>query len=61
MKLKVIEGFTWAHRGIDVEQFAEGAEIDTDDGDLIDVSTREGWCSMEGAPENKAHKSPKSK
>lgn len=61
MKLTVKAAFTWAHRGIDVEQFPEGAVIETEDPDLIEVSTNEGWCAMEGSPENKAHKSPKSK
>jgi hypothetical protein len=45
MKLIVITAFSWAHRGVDVQAYAKGDEIETEDQDLIDVSTREGWTS----------------
>lgn len=45
MKLIAQEDFSWAHRGVDVEQFEKGQEIETDDEDLIEVSTREGWAA----------------
>lgn len=47
MKLKVLKAFTWAHRGVQVEEFAPDQEIETEDPDLIEVATREGW--VEGA------------
>jgi hypothetical protein len=43
MKLIVQENFNWAHRGVEIEQFEAGAEFETDDEDLIEVSTNEGW------------------
>lgn len=43
MQLKVINAFKWAHRGVEVEEFAEDQVIDTEDKDLIEVSLREGW------------------
>jgi len=43
MKLIVQEDFKWAHRGVEVEYFEAGAEIETEDPDLIEVSTTEGW------------------
>lgn len=49
MKLIVQEPFKWAHQGVRVEEFAVGAEIETEDQDLIDVSTGEGWAALEGA------------
>jgi hypothetical protein len=48
MKLIVITAFSWAHRGVDIQAYAKGDEIETEDQDLIDVSTREGWASAAG-------------
>jgi len=45
MKLIAQKDFSWAHRGVEVEQFEAGAEIETDDEDLIEVSTAEGWAT----------------
>lgn len=49
MKLIVQEGFKWAHRGVEVEEFQAGAEIETEDSDLITVSTSEGWTVEAGS------------
>lgn len=43
MKLKVIKPFDWAHQHVRVESFAKDQVIETDDEDLIRVSTKEGW------------------
>lgn len=66
MKLTVIKNFNWAHAGVRVEEFVKDAVIDTEDLDLIEVSTREGWTKKPGkpatakapaaAPENKAER-----
>lgn len=45
MKLIAQKDFSWAHRGVEVEHFEAGAEIETDDEDLIVVSTAEGWTA----------------
>lgn len=45
MKLIAQRDFSWAHRGVEVEHFEAGAEIETDDDDLIGVSTAEGWAT----------------
>lgn len=49
MKLIAIAAFSWAHAGIVVERFEPDQVIETDDQDLIDVATREGWAEPEGA------------
>lgn len=49
MKLIAQEPFSWAHRGVEVEHFEAGQEIETEDPDLIEVSTREGWAAQPGA------------
>lgn len=64
MKLQAKIAFNWAHKGVEVESFVEGQQIDTDDQDLIDVSLAEGWAvvgenqtkAIANSPENKAHK-----
>lgn len=55
MQLKVIKPFDWAHRGVQVEHFEAGSIIETEDKDLIRVSTGEGWAEEDGgkAPQGK--------
>ena len=53
MKLKIIKAFTWAHSGVELEQFDEGQEIETEDQDLIAVSVSEGWAESEDKPKRK--------
>jgi len=48
MKLTAIKDFSWAHRGVEIEQFEKGAVIDTEDADLIKVATDEGWAKKAG-------------
>ena len=43
--LKVKKAFKWAHRHVDVKEYAKGDFIETDDEDLIKVSTDEGWTA----------------
>jgi hypothetical protein len=45
MKLTVKKPFSWAHKGVTVEAFEVGQSIETEDQDLIDVSTKEGWTT----------------
>ncbi|WP_343735260.1 hypothetical protein [Acidovorax sp.] len=45
MKLIAKQDFSWAHRGVEIEEFKKGQEIDTEDQDLIKVSTDEGWAA----------------
>lgn len=49
MKLKAKQPFSWAHDGVRIESYETGQEIDTDDEELINVATREGWASAPGA------------
>ncbi len=49
-KLKVKKPFKWAHRHVDVKEYAPGDVIDTDDADLIRVATEEGWASAGRGP-----------
>ena len=54
MQLKVITDFSWAHRHVEIKEHKTGDIIETDDQDLIEVSTRERWAidaATEGAPE----------
>jgi hypothetical protein len=50
MKLIVQQAFSWAHRGVEVEHYDAGGEIETEDQDLIEVSTAEGWARPAAAP-----------
>lgn len=43
--LKVKKAFKWAHRHVDVKEYAVGDFIETDDEDLIRVATEEGWAA----------------
>lgn len=47
MKLIAKQDFSWAHRGVQIEEFKKGQEIDTEDPDLIKVSTDEGWTTKQ--------------
>lgn len=49
MKLIVQSPFSWAHRGVEIEYFAQGQEIETEDRDLIEVAKHEGWAAEPGA------------
>lgn len=51
MKLIAQQDFSWAHRGVEVKHYQAGAEIETDDEDLIEVSTAEGWAAVVGGEE----------
>ncbi|HSH72351.1 MAG TPA: hypothetical protein VK974_04760 [Methylophilaceae bacterium] len=42
--LKALIAFSWAHQGVTIVEYAEGELIETDDEDLINVSTEEGWA-----------------
>lgn len=63
MQLKAKKPFSWAHRGVQVEEYEAGQIIETEDSDLIAVATAEGWAeradkpaatkARKGAPENK--------
>ncbi|MDC8756255.1 hypothetical protein [Janthinobacterium fluminis] len=59
MELIAKQAFSWAHRGVEIEQFAQGQSIETDDADLIAVALAEGWAkdmrtkAKNGSPENK--------
>jgi hypothetical protein len=52
MQLTVTKPFTWAHRGVEVKEYAAG-DLDTDAidqpdvADLIEVATREGWATTD--------------
>ncbi len=61
MKLIAQEDFKWAHRGVEVEEFEAGAEIETDDQDLIDVSVAEGWTKPADGEEAPAPKRGRAK
>jgi hypothetical protein len=57
------QDFSWAHNHVDVKTYTKGDTLETDDQDLIDVATVEGWIrpaeekatkARKAAPENKA-------
>ena len=47
MELIATQAFSWAHRGVEVEQFVEGQSIETHDADLISVALAEGWAKWQ--------------
>lgn len=49
MKLTVIQAFDWAHLGFQLKHYPVGHEFETDDQELISVSTGEGWTKSDGA------------
>ncbi len=65
MELTALQNFSWAHRGVQIEEFKEGQMIITEDADMIAVSTHEGWAAEAGtekaqpAPRKKAHQRTK--
>ena len=59
MLLKVKEPFKWAHEHVRVVEYQAGDEIETDDQDLIDVATTEGWIETGEQVEAKATKARK--
>lgn len=58
MQLKVIKPFNWAHRGVQVEHFEAGSSIETEDEDLIRVSTGEGWATEDDGKEPQGQGKP---
>ena len=55
MKLIVTKPFSWAHFGVQLEHFEAGAEIETDDPDLIEVSLREEWAAPAAEAAGQVH------
>ncbi len=47
--LKVLVAFSWAHKGVTIVEYEEGETIETDDDDLINVATKEGWAEKTDA------------
>lgn len=44
MELIALQDFSWAHGGVRVEEFKKDQVIETEDADLIEVASREGWA-----------------
>lgn len=60
MQLTITKDFLFAHRGVEVAAYTKGQEVETDDQDLIETATAEGWATAakaKKAPENKAKSS----
>ena len=61
--LVIAQGFKFAHRGVEVREYVEGESVETDDPELVKISTENGWASQAGekpkgktkggSPENK--------
>lgn len=56
MELIALQDFSWAHGGVRVEEFKKDQVIQTEDADLIEVATREGWAAK---PNNAPAAEPK--
>lgn len=56
VKLDVLQDFKWAHRGVEVVEYAKGDTIETDGEDLIEVATDEAnkWAAVAGGGKRKA-------
>lgn len=54
--MKVLKTFQWAHQGIHVKEYVEGSEIETEDADLIEVATREGWIGEDAEKPKRGRK-----
>lgn len=56
MNLKIKQDFAFTHRGCDVRHYQAGQELETEDADLVEVATREGWAVSADRPQGKARK-----
>lgn len=61
MKLVALQGFSWAHAGVRIEQFEKGQLIETEDEDLIKVAFQEGWVEDAEKPQDPKKAESKSK
>ena len=59
MQLKIVKTFLWAHHGINVKQYTEGTEVETDDADMVEVALAEGWATEDGDDKPKRGRKPK--
>lgn len=48
MRFKILKSFKFAHRGVEVIEYAEGDEVDVDDTDFEQVAISEGWAEIAG-------------
>jgi hypothetical protein len=55
-KLQILQSFRFAHGGHTVREYEAGAEIETDDPDLVRVATSEGWAKDAAAPRSSKSK-----
>ena len=66
--LTILEDFKFAHRGVEVRDYTKGETVETDDPELVEIATANGWAeavgaekpnrkAKGGAPENKATES----
>lgn len=53
MKLVALKAFSWAHAGVQIEEFAKDQVIETEDEDLIKVAMQEKWVKQAGKAESK--------
>ena len=62
-KLEVLQDFKWAHRGVDVIEYAKGDTIETDDDDLIEVATHDDnkWAAVAGEDSGSGENPPDGK
>lgn len=57
MRFKILKSFSFAHRGVEVIEYAEGDEVEVDDTDFEQVAISEGWVeAIDGAKPKKKGK-----
>lgn len=44
MRYKILQSFKFAHRGVEVTEYAKGDEVDVEDPEFGTVAVREGWA-----------------
>lgn len=54
MQIKIIQGFAFAHRGVEVKQYEAGAVVEATDAELVEVALAQGWAQSLEAPERAA-------
>ncbi len=54
MKIKILQGFTYWHGGCNRVDYVAGDEIDTDDSEMVEVATNEGWAKADDAQQKSA-------
>jgi hypothetical protein len=61
MQIKILSGFAFAHRGVDIRHYTAGTVVDADDPELIGVALEQGWAAAASAGPAEPMRAPEDK